>query len=232
MEDWLYVGAVEAFDVSAVAFAFLGAKLRYKFEKKSDSAWFDVYVRIEKTRHYLVMQSQNLLLRAQGVANRTPLLEVKHMASCCGLGLYLCWSDPEVCPYCGAHQTPKKTGEPPWRIPKKVMEAAIVQPVKKFWVSWYTCTKTMGPFTLYTPWWISGETDEEPARSIVCAAIKARDDSHVRELIHNGYDKSSGSVEFRFIIEKNDDWEPYTDRFQEDLRMRQYWTRDRYIQKA
>lgn len=45
--------------------------------------------------------------------------------------------------------------------------------MKKFWVSWYNNTSI--PFTIHSPWWVSGYTFDEndDEIDIICCAIKA-----------------------------------------------------------
>ena len=100
----------------------------------------------------------------------------------------------------------------------------------RFWVSWFGCWETLGKFTLYTPWWESGYTFEETERQCICAAIKARDEDHVREIVIGSYDDPPGVFEFRFVEPRPDDWSPYTERFPEAEWMAPYWDREAYEQ--
>lgn len=105
--------------------------------------------------------------------------------------------------------------------------------VKKYWVSWYGCYETLGAFTLYSPWWISGLTMDEPERQTLCAAIKTVSEDSVKEIIYAAYDKmpDAGAIEFRFIEECEDNWEPFSERFPEGAWMGPYWRRPHYIAK-
>lgn len=47
-------------------------------------------------------------------------------------------------------------------------------PGRPYWVSWYQ-TKTLGPFELHTPWWVSGWRLDDGGDSI-CAAVMAADE--------------------------------------------------------
>jgi hypothetical protein len=117
---WLLIRPVEIYDVSAVAMALLGYGACYRINNtKKTTHWYEVWVKINKKGEELkkyIEFTDNLIIRAMGVANSTPLLEIKDMSTCCAIGI-LALGDP--CPYCGAKKRPKKTGEPPWRIPRK-----------------------------------------------------------------------------------------------------------------
>jgi len=106
--------------------------------------------------------------------------------------------------------------------------------IKKYWVSWYGCYETLGAFTLYSPWWFSGFTADEPERQTICAAIKTTSEEAVKEIVYSSYDKlpDAESIEFRFIEEADADWEPFTDRFPEGAWMGPYWRRPRYTHQA
>jgi rRNA maturation endonuclease Nob1 len=101
---------VEQYDVSAIAFACLGAGLDVHFHG-GNGHWLEAHLLTDDEGY-----ARDLVKRAIGVANSTPMLEIKTMAECCGLGARL---DPEedVCPLCGSHRLPKATGEPAWRVP-------------------------------------------------------------------------------------------------------------------
>ena len=102
--------------------------------------------------------------------------------------------------------------------------------MKRWWVRWYNCYAEMGPFTLYTPWWESGFTMDEPERQIMVAAVKAPDEERVKEIIYGCYDKRPDDIEFSFINERTPDWDPYCDRFEADDWMEACWARDEYQQ--
>lgn len=102
---------VEIYDVSAVAFACLGAALEASFVSGGEP-WLDVHIDTDDAGFV-----QDLLERAIGVANSTPMLEIKAMAACCGLGALLDRGE-DVCPTCGSHRLSKATGEPAWRVPR------------------------------------------------------------------------------------------------------------------
>jgi uncharacterized OB-fold protein len=130
--------------------------------------------------------------------------------------------------------------------------------VRRWWVRWYNCFAEMGPFTLYTPWWISGTTmDEpekqiivalikakdvgevkeiiytsmdEPEKQIIVALIKAKDGGEVKEIIYTSYDKRPDKIEFSFINEVEPTWQP-SDRFPWEDWMTTCWKRQEYEQR-
>lgn len=109
----------------------------------------------------------------------------------------------------------------------------MVQAIKKYWVRWYTCYETMGPFTLYTPWWQSGFTCEEPERQILVAAIKAESEKEVKDILLGCYDKRPDDIEISFIDELEENWRPETNksgRFPCASWMSKYWEREKYLQ--
>lgn len=56
--------------------------------------------------------------------------------------------------------------------------------MKKFWLSWYGSTV---PFTLETPWWISGVRMSDDANTIV-AALRADSEDAAKETILAAHD--------------------------------------------
>lgn len=86
--------------------------------------------------------------------------------------------------------------------------------MKNFWVSWWQ-NRELGPFELHSPWWVSGSRGLGPStfdESIV-AAVKAEDEAAARQVVVDSYDKSPDEIEFRFVEERPNDWEPFSDRF-------------------
>lgn len=83
--------------------------------------------------------------------------------------------------------------------------------LKRFWVSWYA-TPRNGPFTLHTPWWLSGERCSDGAKT-VCAAILAKDEAAAKEAIFAAHDVRPKQIELRFCNERPSDWDPFCDRF-------------------
>lgn len=102
--------------------------------------------------------------------------------------------------------------------------------VRRWWVRWYNCFAEMGPFTLYTPWWISGTTMDEPEKQIIVALIKAKDGEEVKEIIYTSYDKRPDKIEFSFINEVEPTWQP-SDRFPWEDWMTTCWKRQEYEQR-
>lgn len=93
----------------------------------------------------------------------------------------------------------------------------------KYWVSWYG-SKT--PFTLETPWWITGYTgDEDDKLPIVCAAVRAESDEDAQRIIRSAHDRYPRDLVFRFVEPRNADWSPFNDRFQRAEWMR--WPDDK-----
>lgn len=83
--------------------------------------------------------------------------------------------------------------------------------MKNFWISWYSPNE---PFTLHSPWWISGCTEDSDGEQfdIICAAVKADSEEDAKELIRACYDEYQ-DINFRFASLKSDDWVPFCDRF-------------------
>lgn len=90
------------------------------------------------------------------------------------------------------------------------------QPLKRFWLSW--TAKDEGPFTLWSPWWISGAalyTDGKDIleRPTICAAVIAPDEDAAKGVIRAAHDKPPLDLEWRFCNERPQDWSPFCDRF-------------------
>jgi hypothetical protein len=79
-----------------------------------------------------------------------------------------------------------------------------------YWLSWQH-SKKLGSYELHWPWWVSG-CDDGGYHSL-CAAIIARDEDAVREVVYDCYDARPQHIEFRFIEERPDHFVPYSDRF-------------------
>lgn len=86
---------------------------------------------------------------------------------------------------------------------------------RNYWVSWYS-TAEMGEWELHSPWWKSGVRGSDHAATI-CAAIRAISPEEVRRKVAAAYDvrieNPLTDIEWRFINQRADDWEPFTDRF-------------------
>lgn len=103
--------------------------------------------------------------------------------------------------------------------------------IKKYHARWLTCFETMGKFKLYTPWWISKATADNPTKYVVVAAFKAKNVDDVYDIIINSYyQKKPVGIMFYFIEERREDWEP-TDVLgcpKMDENSIRYWARPEY----
>lgn len=79
--------------------------------------------------------------------------------------------------------------------------------LRNWWVSWYA----RGAWTLYWPWWISGETMDDEV--ILCAAVRAASEDEAWEIVRSSHDEPSMFRRERFLEERPDDWTPYRGRF-------------------
>ena len=93
--------------------------------------------------------------------------------------------------------------------------------MSRFWVSWYAPKAEFVQFEWHGPWWISGEDFAD--RYTVCAAVSAVSEVAARRAIVAAYD-TPRELEFRFVSNRPDDWEPYTDRFPHADWMTWPWT--------
>ena len=86
--------------------------------------------------------------------------------------------------------------------------------MKRWWVRWYETA--ISSFEYHGPWWISGETMEDPPTHIVVAAVIAESEDAARSVIESAHDdhSASGIREWSFVNERAPDWEPFGDRFQ------------------
>lgn len=82
--------------------------------------------------------------------------------------------------------------------------------MKRFWVSFRLFTP-LDEFAYHGPWWVSGHGDDYRN---VCLAVCAESQDRVREQVGAMFDADAQyRIEFRFIEERADDWEPFGDRF-------------------
>lgn len=105
---------------------------------------------------------------------------------------------------------------------------------KRWWVRWYHIQGTMGDFACCSPFWCTGSTMDEPEQRIMCAALKARDEEHVKEIVYGFYDERPESIEISFIESRPDDWDPLENkggRFPPGEWMKAYWDREEYRQE-
>ena len=93
--------------------------------------------------------------------------------------------------------------------------------MRRFWVSWYAPMAEFSQFEWHGPWWISGETFDD--RFTVCAAVGAENELEAQRAIVAAYD-TPRDLEFRFVSDRADDWEPFTDRFERGDWMKWPWT--------
>lgn len=75
----------------------------------------------------------------------------------------------------------------------------------KFWLSW-TARPKDGPFTIHSPWWISGQID---SRDTICAAIKADSVEEAKKKVLVCFDNPPGDLDWRFAQERPDNWSPW-----------------------
>lgn len=91
---------------------------------------------------------------------------------------------------------------------------------KWFWLSWFQ-DEGFGPFTLHSPWWVSGhritadlETEEIRSKTpTIVAAVAASDEAGAKELIMRSFDKRPVVVVWRFCEERPPEKLPFSDRF-------------------
>ncbi len=88
----------------------------------------------------------------------------------------------------------------------------------KYWISWWH-REELGEFDLKWPYWLTGQTYEEPERLSYCAAVKVKPGKDVLSVITESYKIEPNDllyIEWRFIIQMPDDWTPYSHRFPQD----------------
>ena len=83
--------------------------------------------------------------------------------------------------------------------------------MSQWWASWYVPEGLMPQFELHSPWWITGETFEEPPRLTVVAALRAEDEARARQQFLLAFDEPPEGLEERFI--EPFDGSPYSGRF-------------------
>ncbi len=77
--------------------------------------------------------------------------------------------------------------------------------MKTFWVSWYD--HLYGKWEWHGPWWVSGYRLSDDA-GIVCAAVSAKSEQAAREAIFEAHDERPADLDFRFVEERDCDWNP------------------------
>lgn len=86
--------------------------------------------------------------------------------------------------------------------------------MKRFWLSW-TVRPTDGPFTLHSPWWVSGsaiEIDDKgkaKAFDTICAAVQAESLDEAKGKILSGFDSRLIDLAWSFAGKKPDNWSPW-----------------------
>lgn len=81
--------------------------------------------------------------------------------------------------------------------------------MKNFWVSWYG---SKIPFTLDSPWWVSGYrmSDDSPT---ICAAVRASSERAAKAVVIAAHSTPPDDLEWRFVNGRDTDWTPFNDRF-------------------
>jgi hypothetical protein len=72
-----------------------------------------------------------------------------------------------------------------------------------YWISWYH-EPAFGAFELHTPWWISGETFDDPPHETIVAAVQAQTVAGAWEVIYEAYDVRPEEIKTRFCEELDD----------------------------
>jgi hypothetical protein len=79
----------------------------------------------------------------------------------------------------------------------------------RWWVSWYL-REGQPAFELWSPWWVSGYTDDQ---TIFCAAVIAEDEEAAMQAVIDSFDSEPDDLEWRFVEDRPADWSPFNDRF-------------------
>jgi hypothetical protein len=93
---------------------------------------------------------------------------------------------------------------------ESVPDADSSPDLKQWWLSWYH-SPLDSPFTYNGPWWISGGTLDDPPRTTVVAAVRARTKTGAWQQIATAYDERPKHLEERFCDEF--EGSPYSERF-------------------
>lgn len=80
---------------------------------------------------------------------------------------------------------------------------------KRWWVSWYQPVGS--DLELRSPWWCSGSRAD--GAQTICAAVEATNASEAMAIVRSAQNDDI-TIEWRFVEERPDDWEPFCDRFQ------------------
>jgi len=86
--------------------------------------------------------------------------------------------------------------------------------LRPYWVSWYA-TKQTGSWELHAPWWRTGwrQSDDGPDDCTICAAVMAADEDGAKAIIRHAHDNPNVELEWRFVEERDREWQPFSDRF-------------------
>lgn len=98
--------------------------------------------------------------------------------------------------------------------------------MKRFWIGVWAVN--LAAFEYHGPWWISGERELPEGvgggveRAIV-AAVQAEDHDAAMRVLEGAWDPGHCHGEVRFVSDRADDWEPFTDRFARKAWMKWPW---------
>lgn len=82
-----------------------------------------------------------------------------------------------------------------------------------YWISWYGRN---GTFEYEGPWWITGQTMDDPPQDIFCAAVKGYDEDDAWSTIFNAHDEGAvekHGIQMRFVSRRNKNWSPFQERY-------------------
>ena len=89
--------------------------------------------------------------------------------------------------------------------------------MNKYWISWYHDTHK-GGFELNSPWWITSYIGDTKHIQTICAAVKANNEEHAKQIIQYCYDTPQifDISNWRFFEEQPYDWSPFNSRFPQE----------------
>lgn len=79
----------------------------------------------------------------------------------------------------------------------------------RWWLSWYLGYGDSA-FELWSPWWVSGYTDDE---TIFVAAIVAETEEEAKQIVMDSFDTDPLMFTWRFVESVDRDWAPFGSRF-------------------
>jgi hypothetical protein len=86
---------------------------------------------------------------------------------------------------------------------------------RRYWIGVWA--SNLAAFEYHGPWWISGERAFEDEGGVpekaICAAVQAEDHEAALRVLEKAWDPGHCHGEVRFVSDRADDWEPFTDRF-------------------